>query len=279
MSKYADYLKEQGATEEELKLLVTPLAERAYEKVLAERQTALEEREKTEQQMRNYEQRVQTWYTENDAKLKQTQNQTIAAQAEAARYKAAVASMKEQGLIDVAKDLGWDEKDLQQPKQVAAAEPDSRYVPREEFLQLADSVGDGLARLEDMVMEHKQLFPDQPLSVRQLRNEAKAAGKDVHQYWEERYKVPSARENAQKVQREAEIAKWKELGAKEKETELASKFGNPEMRPLTPSYSPFTKKPSDPLREKQPWQHADGKLAEDRVQRATKNLMEKQFRN
>ena len=97
-----------------------------------------------------------------------------------------------------------------------ATKPDDRYMAKEDFAKIADSIGDNLAALEDMVMEHKQLFPDRPLSVRQLRKEALASGKPVHQYWEEKYKVQQEREFAANKQRESEIAKWKMEGAKER---------------------------------------------------------------
>jgi|SRR5882724_965918 len=274
MSKYADYLKANGATDEELKVLVSPTTERAYEKMLAEQDAANERAATLDKQYKDYQTQVTDWYNQNDAKLKETQTGKVAAEAEAARSKAALMELQRQGMIDVAKDLGWSPEP---PKAADRGALDDRYVSIDRFQEVANSIGDNLAQLEDMVMEHKQLFPDRPLSVRQLRNEALAAKRSVHEFWESKYKVSEARENAAKTQHEAEIAKWKAEGAKEKETELVSKFGNPETRPMVPSHSPFTPRPADPLRKEHPWNQVDGKLQNDRVARVTKNLMEKQL--
>jgi hypothetical protein len=280
MSKYGEFLKAQGASEEEIKVLDTPVAARAYEKMEEQAAAAASRAEETERNMKSYEERVASWYEENDAKLKKMQNEVITSKSEAERGRAAILKAQELGLVDVAKDLGWS---VEPPKN-APASPEgfdpNKFLSRDDFLKVADGLGDNLARLEDMVDEHKQLFPDKRLRVSDLRREALAAGqKDIYAYWEKKYAVAQARENAEKKAREAEIARWKQEGAKEKETELASKFGNPEMRPLVPSHSPFTKRPEDGLRTEQPWNHADGQLSNDRVARVTKNLMQKQFGN
>src|SRR5438876_554509 len=232
MSKYGDYLKSVGATAEEITVLDTPTAERAYEKLQAEAERAVT----LDKQYKDYQAQVTDWYNQNDAKLKETQTGKIAAEAEAARHKAALMEAQRQGLIDVAKDLNWAPEALKPADRGAL---DDRYVSMDKFQQIADGIGGNLAALEDMVMEHRQLFPDKPLSVRQLRAEAVAANKSVYDYWVSKFKVGEARESAATKQRDAEIAKWKAEGAKEKETELVSKFGNPETRPMVPSRSPF----------------------------------------
>ncbi len=273
MSKYYDYLVANGASAEEAKLLDTPTSNRLYEKQQAELEAQTAAATKLDTDLTNYQAAVNKWHEENNAKLIQAQNDAIGAKAEEARHRAALQEAQKRGLFDVAKDLGW--------KEEAPVEAKSENISREEFAKIADSIGDNLAALEDMVMEHKQLFPDRPLSVRQLRKEALASGKPVHQYWEEKYKVQQEREAASTKQRESEIAKWKMEGAKEKETELISKFGNPNTRPLMPSQRPvFAARTGDAVREgKQPWDHADGQLQNDRVERVTKKLIERQYQN
>src|SRR5258705_36961 len=271
MRKYSDFLKATGATDEELKTLVTPTAERAFDKLQSDAEAAAAKIATLDKNYKDYQVSVNGWHEENNAKLIKAQNDAVANAAESARAKAALMELQTRGLIDVAKDFGW----ATEPPKVVPPALDERYVSLDKFQEVANSIGDNLAALEDMVMEHKQLFPDRPLSVRQLRNEALAAKKSVHEYWESKYKVGEARETAAKTQRDAEIAKWKAEGAKEKETELVSKFGNPETRPMVPSHSPFTPRLADPLRKEHPWNQPDGKLQNDRVARATKNLMEK----
>jgi hypothetical protein len=74
MSKYGDYLAANGATADEVKILDTPVAARLYDKQVAEAEEARAAAAKLEDTMKNYEARVQSWYQENDDKLKQVQN-------------------------------------------------------------------------------------------------------------------------------------------------------------------------------------------------------------
>lgn len=271
---YAEYLKENGATEDEIKVLDTAIARRAFDKSQDEAEEARTAAAKLEETMKNYEARVNQWYTENDSKLKQVQNQAIAAAAEAARAKAALLEAQKQGMVDVAKDLGYEPEP---PKQQPAV-PDDRYVSKQDFGNLMNEAGNSLARMADLKDEYATLFPGQRLNLSSLVVEAKANGaSDVFSYAEKKYNMPAAREAAAQKQREAEIAKWKAEGAKEKETELISKLGNPDMRPLVPSKSPFAVRPDDKLRsDNQPWNKSETQLQNDRIARATQKLMEKQ---
>src|SRR5262249_43944762 len=120
------------------------------------------------------------------------------------------------------------------------------------------------------------------LNLSALVAESKANGAaDVFSYAEKKYNLSAAREAAAKKSHDEEIAKWKAEGAKEKETEMVSKYGNPETRPMMPSRQPlFQTKTGDALREgKHPWDQTDGKLQQDRVERATKKLIERQYQN
>jgi len=270
MSKWYDHLVANGATAEEAKTLDTPTASRLLDKQQSDAEAAAAKIATLDKNYKDYQVSVNGWHEENNAKLIKAQNDAVANAAESARAKAALMELQTRGLIDVAKDFGW----TPEPPKVVPPALDDRYVSLDKFQEVANSIGDNLAALEDMVMEHKQLFPDRPLSVRQLRNEALAAKKSVHEYWESKYKVGEARETASKIQRDAEIAKWKAEGAKEKETELVSKFGNPETRPMVPSHSPFTPRPADPLRKEHPWNQVDGKLQADRVARRDREFDE-----
>jgi len=270
---YAEYLKANGATEEEIKVLDSAVARRAFDKSQAEAEEARQTAAKLEETMKNYEARVQSWYTENDSKLKQVQNQAVAAAAEAARAKAALLEAQKQGMVDIAKDLGYE---TEPPKQQPAA-PDDRYLTMEKFQQAGDTFAANLTAMLDAASEHARLFPNVPFNAEQLRREAQSQGKTLLPYWEEKFKVRDAREAAAQKQRDAEIAKWKAEGAKEKETELVSRFGNPETRPMVPSKSPFAVRPDDKLRaDNQPWNKSETQLANDRVVRGVQKLAERQ---
>jgi hypothetical protein len=271
---YAEYLKANGATEDEIKVLDTAVSRRAFDKSQAEAEEARAASAKLEETMKNYESRVNSWYQENDAKLKTVQSQAVAAAAEAARHKAALLEAQRQGMIELAKGAGYDPEP---EKPAAAAAPDDRYLTMDKFAAAGDTFAANLAGLIDAASEHARLFPNVPFNADQLRREAQAQGKTLLPYWEEKYKVRDAREAAIQRQRDAEIAKWKAEGAKEKETELVSRFGNPETRTLVPSKSPFVPRKEDPLRaDNQPWNKTESQLSNDRVERATKRLIEKQ---
>ena len=270
---YAEYLKANGATEDEIKVLDTAVARRAFDKSQADAEEARAAAAKLEETMKNYETRVNQWYQENDSKLKQVQNQAVVAAAEAARAKAALQEAQKQGMVDIAKDLGYE---AEPPKQQPAA-ADDRYLTMEKFQAAGDTFAANLTAMLDAANEHARLFPNIPFNAEALRREAQSQGKTLLPYWEEKYKVRDAREQAAQKQRDAEIAKWKAEGAKEKETELISRLGNPDMRPLVPSKSPFTVRPDDKLRsDNQPWNKSEVQLQNDRVTRATQRLAERQ---
>ena len=270
---YAEYLKANGATDDEIKVLDTVVSRRAFDKSQAEAEEARAAAVKLEETMKNYETRVNQWYQENDSKLKQVQNQAVASAAEAARAKAALMEAQKLGLHDIAKDLGY----TAEPPAKNQEQVDDRYLTMDKFQQAGDAFAANLAGLLDAANEHARLFPGQPFNAEQLRREAQAAGKTLLPYWEEKFKVRDAREQAAQKQRDAEIAKWKAEGAKEKETELVSRFGNPETRPMLPSKSPFAVRPDDKLRnDNQPWNKSETQLQNDRVTRAAQKLAERQ---
>jgi hypothetical protein len=271
---YAEYLKANGATEDEIKVLDTTVSRRAFDKSQAEAEEARAAATKLEQTMQSYEQRVNSWYQENDEKLKGVQNRAITAEAEAAKARAALLEAQRQGLVNVTKDLGYDPEPA---KPATPAAVDDRYLTMEKFTAAGDTFAANLTSMLDAANEHARLFPNIPFNAEQLRREAQAQGKTMLPYWEEKYKVRDAREQAAQKQRDNEIAKWKAEGAKEAETKLASLYGNPEMRPMVPSKSPFTVRKDDPMRaDNQPWNKSESQLSNDRVTRAAQKLIERQ---
>lgn len=276
MSKYGDFLKANGASDEDIKIWDTPVTAKAFEKQQADLDAERNRYAAKDKELKDYHGTVTSYYEESDAKLKAMQNKVVSSQAEAERFRGALVAARDEGLIQVAENL------LTPPKADPVKPPaDTQYINRDDFFKAVDGVGDGLAWVIDLTSEHAQLFPNQPLKMRELRQESLAAGeKSVPAYWERKYGVPAARAAKAQASHDAEVAKWKAEGAKEKETELISRGFNPDTRPLMPSTSPFTKRP-DPtgIRAKQPWDHADGTLSNDRVRRVTEKLVKEQFHN
>jgi hypothetical protein len=277
MGKWYDHLVATGATAEEAKALDSPAAEKAYLALAAERDTFKKNFEDSETNLKAYEDSVQTWYKDSSTKLTQAQNDAIAAAAEAARHKAALEAAQKQGLLDVAKDLNWTPDP---PKKEPTS--DEKYISREDFGKLMGEAGGTLARMADFKDEFARLFPGQSINVSELLAESKAKGApNMFDYAEKKYNLPAVRAAAAEKARNDEIAKWKAEGKKEAETELASKMGNPFTRPGMPSQRPiFQARNDDPLRDgKKPWEQVDGKLSEDRVNKAINKFNERQFQN
>jgi len=275
MSKYYDYLVANGIGAEEAKAMDTPAAQKMFDKIEGERDDFKTKFEQTDENLKNYEASVQTWHQTASKQLTQAQNDVIAARSEEARHKAALETAQKQGLLDVAKDLGWTPEP---PKKEPTA--DEKYISRDELGRFMSDAGVTLARMADLKDEHARLFPGQKLNINELLAESKAKGApNVFEYYEKKFNAPAAREAVAKKEREDEIAKWKSEGAKEKEAELVSKMGNPFTRPGMPSQKPiFQVRDGDALRaDKKPWDQVDGKLSEDRVQKAINKFNERQF--
>ncbi len=275
---YAEFLKSQGASDEDIKVLDTSLGRKAFDAQQAAIVAANTAASTTKATLDTYQVKVDAWYAENETKIREAESQLVAAKANEARAVAALRTAHERGMIDVAKDLGYDfskppEKSADQP--VNGGQPAKRdYFTREEILQIAEKEGDAIALAQDISAEHSVLFPGQRLNFRELRSAALAAKKPVEQFWMEKYNVAKAREDRAAAEQKTREDRLRETIRTEVSAEFASKYGNPDTRPLVPSHSPFAPRPQTG-REKQPWEVGtageDG--SNDRVRRATENLL------
>jgi hypothetical protein len=253
--------------------LDTPEARRAYdslqiesEKVRAEAASVKEAAEQTSAKMRK-------WFDETAVpEYKEMERRAIAAEAEAAKARTAWQSAQERGLVDVAQleALGY-KKEAASAAPVAATSGFDEKAWNQRLVDIANGAGDGLAAMQDLVMEHSVLFPDKPLRVRELRAEAMRAGKNVDEFWTTKYNVVAAREAREKKIKEEYESKLRAEGAATERAKFASEYANPATRPLSPSSNPWTKRP-DSGRDKQPWDRQDD-ASVDRVQRATEKLI------
>src|SRR5690348_12632975 len=141
MKTYAEFLAECGATADEIKILDTPPARKAYEKQQAEADAAAKRAADAEKARTDYEASVKTWHEEKIApEFTKIQAEAMASTAEAARYKAMLLKAQDQGLIDIAKNLGVKPEDLGAPtpsRPSAADAPPafdaSKFVSKEEI--------------------------------------------------------------------------------------------------------------------------------------------------
>jgi hypothetical protein len=257
---YAEYLRKQGASEDEIKVIVTPVAERAF----ASQQADLAKANGTATAYKN-------WF-DNEAipAYKKMENELVASKASEARNRTTLLALQERGLLKLA-DIGYDPAT---PAAAPAAPPvDPRYVTLDQLKTVADGEGDAIAQAYDIGAEHASLFPGKALNMRELRRDAIARGVSVEQAWMDKFGVVQARSDMQaKVQADHDEKIRKEAYDKARE-EFANTYGNPGARPPVSSTSPFAARPTSG-RDKQPWEVGD--RAVDRVQRATKLVVERQ---
>lgn len=268
---YAEFLKQQGASDADIQVLDTPIARRAYDAQQTAIATANTEREKAEKvatDTRDWFDNVQTpeWNGLNA--------EVIKAKAEAARFKTALRTAADRGLLNISKDLGLDDEGTPTTGTPTTGTPPgfdaSKFVTMDQVKQIANQEGAAIALAQDIAAEHSILFPSQRLNFTQLREEAVAARKPVMQHWMDKFKVAEARTAKETSERNAHDAKLREEGAKAEREKFASQYGaNPDLRTPMPSTSPFTiRKTGDDMRANQPWSHGEHQLSDDRVKRA-----------
>jgi len=279
---YAEYLQSMGASSEDIKVLDTSIGRKAFEaqeaRIAAETARLAAD---AEARVLDYKTKADTWYNDvAQPNLTKAQSDATKANAEAARLRSLVAQSTDEGLRKVAEEMGYkfDGTGNTQPdKKTENIIDTSKFVTMDSLKEMSNSVGDGLAALQDMVLEHSQLFPAQRLDVRKLRAEAVAANKNVYDFWQTKYNVAAARETADKVTREAYEKKLREEGAAEERKKYAEQAANPNLAPGSTSSNVFVPR-AQSGREKAPWEsNLDGANgSNDRVAHATKLFVEKQ---
>jgi hypothetical protein len=282
MATYAEYLKSQGASDDDIKLLDTVIGRKAYDAMQHQLADSTRRLGIADTDLKNY----QTWFTnEATPAFESMKEAKIRAEAEAARARQVILSSQDEGLLKVAKEMGYD-VEAPPARRTDSANPPTRttdpasgfnpdhYFTRAEIQQIAAQEGEAIATAQDIAYEHRVLFPDKPLNFRDLRARSVKANKPVEQLWMEEFNVTAARAARQEKEKTEYETRLRTEGATAERQRLADTYGNPNVRPLAPSNSPFTMRPAA-NRDKQPWEIGENKLVNDRVERATKKLLEK----
>jgi hypothetical protein len=272
MSTYADFLRTQGASDDDVKLLDTPIARKAYDAQLAAAKESIDA----------YKQKADDWFEKvAQPNLTKAEQSALKANAELARMRSLVAQSTDDGLKQVAKDMGFTidgngNPPKDEPKLPAGFDP-SKFLTTDSVSGMLDQAGANLARMQDMVLEHMQLYPGQRLNVAKLREEAVAAKSNVYDYWEKKYNVPAARDKQLADARAADEARIRKDERDKVAAEFASNYANPNTVPAGVSSNIFVPRPKAG-REKQPWEASlEGESgSNDRVARAAKTAMERQ---
>lgn len=274
---YAEFLRSQGATEEDVKILATPIAEKAF-KVQADQLAAAQAQAKAELDARiQYEADSKTWRDEVNGHYTKAKNDAIVAQVNEAKARALIDAAQKAGLIQVAEDLGYVTAPPATPGAPAApapgAPPTTATGPTwEQVRELAEAEGAAIALAQDIAAEHARLFPNRPINFRQLREKAKTSRKPLEQVWQEDFGVLAARQAAEDAKVAAHDAAMRAEGEAAAVARLASQYGNPDTRPMSPSTSPFAGRAATG-RDKQPWEAPEGQLERDRISRAAQNVV------
>src|ERR1700690_2525315 len=94
---FAELLKSQGATDEDIKLLDTPVARKAHESLMAQVAAAAEEKARAADVIKRNQEWAQQVETQNQQYLKERDSAKVEAAAAAAR----ITKMGELGLIEI----------------------------------------------------------------------------------------------------------------------------------------------------------------------------------
>jgi hypothetical protein len=258
---YAEFLVEQGATAEELAVLDTPTARKAYMRMQADNDAKVVE----------YETRVKAWHEKEvvpyQAKLAQ---EAALAKSEAAAERARTKELQDAGLIAVA------------AKQDAATTVNNgstpeAFDPKKYNLLTADSLataldpfakgqGKAMVTLTKIMREHDKLgLPD--CDFGSLYDESIAAGKQFPDYWNQKFGVEAKRAEVAAKDKTAYEERLRKEGREAYIKENGSIMPG-SGAPRSSGFSFTTKKAADGKDATQPWLQPESARADAAIQKA-----------
>jgi len=258
---YEEMLRAQGASDDEVKLLNTPTAQRLFAKQAADLAAANDAATKAKTQAESY----QKWYNEQALPyVSEVESKLKVSEATLTGERARLKALQDAGLIEVAA-----QDDAAKAAAAAAAGGTStfdpaKFVPREQFNELAVKAADSITLVADLAQEHASLgLP--PVSWRTLKQEAAAANQDVETFWKTKFNVEAKRSERAATEKstyekkiaEDAVAKWKQ--------EHPSSGVNPALGFGAPSSTPFTGRIPSASDAKQPWQRSDSERVNSRI--------------
>lgn len=261
MATYAEFLKSQGATDEDVKLLDTPLARKAHDTMQAQVTEATETQRRANQHFKDMEE----WHKGVEAINIKLATERDSANVERAGAIAKLKAAQEAGLITLA-EIAEPGSSTPRAGETPAFDA-SKYVDRDMLLQVAAQEGDAIATFADIQSEHHELFGTR-INARELRKEAISRRIPVEQLWMEKYGVAAKRTEVAAAKTKAHEDSIRLAARKEVETEMASKYANPLTAPPRASENPFsTRPPSVGEAAAQPWNLSDSARSNARLQK------------
>lgn len=259
---YAELLKSQGATDDDIKILATPIAERVYAKQQTDLVAAQAAATKSAAQAESY----QKWYNEQALPyVSDVESKLKVSEATLTGERARLKALQDAGLIEVA---------AQSEAEKAAAEAAAKagnvtfdatkFVPREQFNELAIKAADSITLVADLAQEHSALgLP--PVSWRALKTEASAAGQDVETFWKAKFNVDAKRSERDLAAKSAHEKKVGEDAVAKWRQEHPASAANPSLGFGAPSANPFTGKVPSASDATLPWNRSDTEKVNSRV--------------
>jgi hypothetical protein len=262
---YEEFLKAEGASDEDIKLLNTPIARKAFDKQQSLVAAAAEEQKKAKELVERNREWAEQVETTNQGYLKERDSALLRVAAAEAKEK----ELQRLGLLEVAERM---EPGVTQPKPGETPAFDaSKYVDRDTLMQVAEKEGEAIATAQDIAYEHRLLFPDKPLNFRELRREAVSRKMPLESLWMERFNVSAARDArnaAEKAAYEKKIAEDAIVKYKSEHPET-----NPLMAHPVISSTPFsTRVASSNTSDKTPWLKSDGERESARINKVLPKL-------
>lgn len=262
---YAEYLAENGATAEDIKVLDVPAARKVYEAQLKAAADAAADAADKAAKLQAYDK----WYNEvAEPTAAQLKAERDVAKADAEAERARLKELQTAGLIK-----------MEEKKNEPVTPPSAAFDPKAHNLvttdtlrQVASMEGDAIAIMADIQDEHRELFGTR-INARELRKEAIAQNKSLEEVWMSKYNVAAKRTE---VAAAAQAARDKKI-ADDAIAKYRSENENPLTRPATASSNPFTsvKKTGTDGGNVIPWQGNQSERSNERVNRALGNLQQK----
>jgi hypothetical protein len=149
-----------------------------------------------------YEKDLGNWRSQTETQVQQTQAQL----AEAQRQRDELVKLaKSYGLEDELQPFSTPPTQVQPPQPAQDLSKD--YLPRKEFMEVAQSYPLIVGEVNDIIAEHVELFGKQPKGMREVVEQAMREGRTIREVYEDHFSVADRRQELEKQAREAEITR------------------------------------------------------------------------
>lgn len=278
MPKLEDILRRKGYAEADIQALAPMLADQRFRSSLEESFGEVESQRDTHKA--ELDKWSGDWLTDANAKISRAEQETIRARREAADTREQLKLAKEWGLMEE----GSRPEGVVPASSAVSATPGGVFDPKAHKLvtyddigRYAEAEGAAIAMANDLSEEYrhltgKSIFEYESNGKRgmsALRAEAIAAKQNLDTFVAQKFDFTGKRQSiTAKRQQEHDDAIRKEAEDRVR-GEMASKFGNPNMRQAVQSNAPFI--PPKPKEGGQPWEHSAGERRNARLERAMRN--------